>query len=86
MAKIQAETEEFLKVNGGVDIYDILNLDSLSELDYLQRCLSEGMRWEAPLTRSTSMMMTEDVNIGKYSLKAGDIFVVDMYNLHRNKT
>jgi cytochrome P450 len=37
------------------------------------------MRFEAPLTRSTSMMMTEDIEIGKYTLKAGDIFVVDMY-------
>jgi cytochrome P450 len=75
-----------LKQSGGVDIYDILNLDSLSELNYLQKCLSEGMRWEAPLTRSTSMMMTEDVKIGQYTLKAGDIFVIDMYHLHRNKT
>jgi len=43
------------------------------------------MRYEAPLSRSTSMMMSEDAKIGAYTLKAGDIFGIDMYQLHRNK-
>ena len=44
------------------------------------------MRFEAPLTRSTSMMMTEDIKLNSFTLKAGDIFIVDMYQLHHNKS
>jgi cytochrome P450 len=36
MSKVQVEIEEFLKANGNVDIYDYLNLEGLSELNYLQ--------------------------------------------------
>jgi len=43
------------------------------------------MRWEAPLSRSTSMTMTEDVQLPGFVLRAGDVFAVDMYNLHRRK-
>ncbi len=85
MNKIQNEINSFLKENNVKDLYDVLTLDSLSELNYLQMCFNEAMRWEAPLTRSTSMMMTEDVKLQTFTLKAGDIFVVDMYQLHRNR-
>lgn len=31
------------------------------------------------------MMMTEDIKLGNFTLKAGDIFIIDMWGLHRNK-
>jgi len=79
-----AELEKMQKENGNHTLYDTLSLEHLSELSYLQMCLNEAMRIEAPLSRSTSMMMTEDVSIGKYTLKKEDIFIIDMYQVMRN--
>jgi cytochrome P450 len=46
--------------------------------------VNEGLRIDPPVSRSTSMMTTEDVNVGSYTIKKEDIFTVDMYNLCRN--
>jgi cytochrome P450 len=71
MDKIQAEFEGLKKSKNSDNINDVLTLDSLSDLDYLQMCINEGLRFEAPLTRSTALMMTEDIELGAYQLKKG---------------
>ncbi len=84
MSGIKQELHSLCESHNAKSLGEFLNLDSLSELNYLQMCINEGLRFEPPLSRSTSMMMSEDVNCGNVHIKAGDIFVVDMYGLHRN--
>jgi cytochrome P450 len=69
MKKINAELNELMVESQSTNLYDCLTLDNLSNLGYLQMCLNESMRYEAPLSRSTSMMMTEDINCGKFTIK-----------------
>jgi cytochrome P450 len=40
--------------------------------DYLKYCLYETMRMEAPVPVSSSFMMTENLDIGPYKIRAGD--------------
>ena len=47
--------------------------------------INECLRIEPPITRGSSLMMSEDMYLGKYHFKAGHVFCVDMYRLHRNK-
>mmetsp|Transcript_30472 Transcript_30472/g.29852 ORF Transcript_30472/g.29852 Transcript_30472/m.29852 type:complete len:87 (-) Transcript_30472:57-317(-) len=60
-------------------------MNTLSDLNYVQLCMSEALRLEPPVSRSTAMTMTETVRIGDLTLKAGDVFAIDMYRLQRNK-
>ena len=83
--RLVEEIDQFVNQSGVGDLYDVLDLDSLSELTYLQQCFNEALRWEAPLSRSTSMCMSEDVELPTFTMKANTIFVVDMYTLHRSK-
>lgn len=85
MKKILDELNGLVADSKKANLEEALTLENLSNLNYLQLCISEAMRFEAPLTRSTSMMMTEDTDLGSFTLKAGDIFIIDMWGLHRNK-
>jgi len=57
----------------------------MSELNYISYCVSEALRFEPPVGRSSVITMTDDTTIGEYTLKAGDGIVLDMYRLQRNK-
>ena len=44
----------------------------------------ESLRIEAPLNLSSTMMVTEDVQAGGYTIKKDIPIVIDMRNLQRN--
>jgi cytochrome P450 len=77
----------YLKSNPGeeLDINRGMNFDNMFELKFYNNCFYESLRIESPLTYSSTIMMTEDVQLDKYWIKKGDCIVVDMYNIHRNK-
>lgn len=55
-----------------VNIVEILNYDNMMELHYFSMCFNESLRIEPPVTYSSYCFMTEDVKMGKYTLKARD--------------
>jgi len=52
-----------------------ISIDSLdySQDEYLKYCLYESMRIEPPVPFSTSFMLTETLDIGKFKIRAGDM-------------
>jgi cytochrome P450 len=52
-----------------------ISIDSLdyTQNDYLKYCLYESMRIEPPVPFSTSFMLTETLDIGKFKIRAGDM-------------
>jgi cytochrome P450 len=82
--RLLAELDENMKECGATSVKEFLTLENMSNLPYLQMCMNEGLRMDPPVSRSTSMMTTEDVNVGSFTIKGGDIFTVDMFNMCRN--
>ncbi len=50
--------------------------------DYLKYCLYETMRMEAPVPVSSTFMMTENLDIGPYKIRAGDMMFTNIQKLH----
>jgi cytochrome P450 len=61
-----------------------LSYDNIYELNYFTNCFSEALRIEPPVIYSSSAMLTEDCYLGKYFIKKGEQFNVNMYALHHN--
>ena len=53
--------------------------------DYLKCCFYEAMRIDPPVSISTSFCMTENVEIGGVKVKAGDMMLLNIYQLHHNE-
>jgi cytochrome P450 len=51
-----------------------ISIESLefSNDDYLKYCLYESMRMDPPVPISSGFIVTENLNIGKYKIRAGD--------------
>ena len=56
----------------------------VSDQEYLTHVLREGLRLRPPIVLTTSQSFSQDTQVGKYLLKAGDRIVIDTYGLHTN--
>jgi cytochrome P450 len=63
---------------------DEISIDSLefANDDYLKYCLYETMRMDPPVPFSTGFTITENLNIGKYKIRAGDHLFSNITKLH----
>lgn len=66
------------------DLSDALNYENVNELKYYSMCFSESLRILPPVTYSSSSLMTEELNLGKYKIRANQEFLIDIHFLHRN--
>ena len=64
-----------------------LEMDTFDQAkdDYLKYCLYESLRIDPPVPISSSFCMTESMEIGGIQVRAGDMMVVNMYQLHHNE-
>lgn len=62
----------------------ILNFENMFDQKYFTNCFLESLRIDPPVTFSSMACLTQDTMIGKYKIKGGEQFEVDMYQLHRN--
>lgn len=76
---MQKEIKEYVVAKGKNTLEECLTAEGISELIYLNLVVNESMRYEAPLNRSTTFMMTEDLKVGPVNMKANDIFIIDFY-------
>jgi len=53
--------------------------------DYLKYCFYESLRIDPPLPVSTSFCMNENVDIGGVHVRAGDMMIVNIHQLHHNE-
>ena len=77
--------KNFSEEHDNKPLSQILDLNTLPDLNYVGWCVSEGLRIEAPVPVSSPMSMTETTRVNEYTLRAGDILCIDMYRLQRNK-
>jgi cytochrome P450 len=61
-----------------------LHFENIFEMNYFTNCFSESLRIEPPVTFTSSLMMSEDVQIGKYQIRKGENIEINMYRLHWN--
>jgi cytochrome P450 family 6 len=64
-----------------------LDMDTFDQVndDYLKFCFYESLRIEPPLPISTSCCMTEDVSIGNFNVKAKDLMIININQLHHDE-
>jgi cytochrome P450 len=59
-------------------------MENVQELPFLGYCLSESLRIEPPVRYSSTVCLTEDLEICGVKIKKGEQLEIDMGNLHRN--
>ena len=63
-------------------VCDIINNENASDLTYYGYCFNESLRMEPPVHFSSALTFSENVQLGKYSIRKGENFSVHMYLLH----
>mmetsp|Transcript_29459 Transcript_29459/g.28604 ORF Transcript_29459/g.28604 Transcript_29459/m.28604 type:complete len:83 (+) Transcript_29459:987-1235(+) len=63
----------------------ICTLETLSELNYLQCCINESLRFQPPVPIPCGKTLAQDMQLGKYTVKANDELNLNIVALHRNK-
>jgi len=61
-----------------------VTLTNCQDLTYLDWVTSETLRFMNPAPNGSSACLTQDTTIGKYLIKAGDAFQVNINGLHYN--
>ena len=64
-----------------MEIIDLLDYDSMGELTYYGYCLKESLRIEPPVTYSSPVVLTEDVDFGKCKIRKNDMIMIGMYRV-----
>jgi cytochrome P450 len=60
------------------DEITIESLD-LNQDDFLKHCIYESMRLDPPVPFSGSFTVNENIKIGKYNIKAGEMMYANIY-------
>lgn len=68
----------------GGDWNKLLDYDNIGELKFLNYCLSESLRMQPPIHKTTNMILTENLNIEGYHFKKGCKIGVIVTELHHN--
>ncbi|GAB1862848.1 Cytochrome P450 4C1 [Camponotus japonicus] len=76
--RVRAEVDTVMQENGGK-----LNMRSLQNLSYLDRCLKEALRLY-PSAVLISRKPRNDVKLQSYIVPAGTILLLDIYGVHRD--
>ena len=63
-----------------------IDFDNIHEQKYYSNVFNESLRIEPPVMFSSTLTVTEDVNVGKYTLYKGTPFFIGMYNLHKDES
>ena len=66
-----------------VDTKKALTMDSIEELRYFMMCFNESLRLEAP-TVTSGGIFTETVQLEQYTIKKGDMIVINLQAIHTN--
>lgn len=83
--KKELQKEFNIKSNQDVDWTQILNYDTLNNLNYLQYCVNETMRIEPSVQLSSTNMVTEQIEVCGYKIRSDHSFQINMMALHHNK-
>jgi cytochrome P450 len=85
---LAANFPAFANKNGSLDDLskelDLSVLD-LEKDDYIKLCLYESLRIESPVAASSSICLTETQTIGGVTIKAGDMMLINIHQLHHNE-
>ncbi|XP_025267883.1 cytochrome P450 4C1-like isoform X2 [Camponotus floridanus] len=76
--RVKLEVDDVMQENGGK-----LNMRSLQNLSYLDRCLKEALRLY-PSVPTLSRYTGDDVKLQSYVVPAGSILVLNIYAVHRD--
>ncbi|XP_025264319.1 cytochrome P450 4C1-like isoform X1 [Camponotus floridanus] len=76
--RVRLEVDDVMQENGGK-----LNMRSLQNLSYLDRCLKEALRLY-PSVPTLSRYTGDDVKLQSYVVPAGSILVLNIYAVHRD--
>ena len=64
---------------------EIVNLESVADLEYLSWVVQEALRIRTPILGTSFLHLTEDATIGNIRIRKGDPFQVLSYPLHFDK-
>ena len=56
------------------------------DLEYLNRVMNEALRYESPVAVPTSVYCLDDMQLGKYNFKKGDLIAPFFYGVHMNES
>lgn len=70
--------------NPDESLNNLLNINTVYNLNYLGYCLNESLRIEPPVPSSSSLTVTEDTRLGPYLIKKDHIFTLDIWRAHHN--
>ncbi|KAM0724788.1 Cytochrome P450 4C1 [Formica fusca] len=76
--RVRVEVDTMMRENGGK-----LNMTSLKNLSYLDRCVKEILRLY-PVASFVLRNVEEDVKLGSYVVPAGTILYLDIFEAHRD--
>jgi len=62
-----------------------VSLEATMEFEHLNRVMNEALRFECPASSATGVTLLEDVQLGKYHFKKGDVILNFLHGVHHNE-